>query len=200
MTDTRPAQRIEFANGTVLEIPRYDPRHRTDLWMDVFDGTYRFFLPIALDRELEEKCNGRAIIAIYGSVARGRYELEGKSVGFSVEGAASLHECLETIRLALIGGGTAIVDGMQVRIDATRAKQLVDVYLAPAPVEASWDLAYMILHTLVHGRMQRPEEDGTTSKTAVRPSYTLAGQVDAISHAGADATMSADPAAGEKSA
>lgn len=174
----RRAQRIEFANGVTLEIPTYDPTVRTDVWMDVFDGTYRFWLPVPQTQELETKCgfvddqgfrHARGIFAIYGAVARGRYELEGRSVGFAVEGAASVAECRETIRLALIGGGTAVVDGVQVKVDASRAKQLVDNYLVPAAVEQSWDLAYLILHTMIHGRKQRPEEDGTTSKTAVRP-------------------------------
>lgn len=176
-------QRIEFANGVTLELPVPDQALRTDLWVDAFDGTYRLWLPLPQAQELEAKCGftddqgvrrPRGILAIYGAVARGRYELEGRSVGFAVEGAATIAECRETIRLALVGGGTAIVDGVQVKVDAARAKQLVDNYLAPAAVEQSWDLAYLVLHTLVHGRKQRPEEDGTTSKIAVAPAALAA--------------------------
>ncbi len=172
-------RRIEFASGLVIELPPHDPTLRTDLWIEAFDGTYRLWLSLPEVQELEHKCGyidaegnrrPRGILGIYGAVARGRYELEGRSVGFAVEGAATVAECRETIRLALIGGGNAVVDGVQVKVDAYRAKQLVDNYLVPAAIEASWDLAYMILHTAVHGRKQRPEEDGTTSKIAVLPS------------------------------
>lgn len=179
MTPTfRPAQIVEFANGTKIEIPAADYTMRTDLWVDAFDGTYRLFLPLAQATELETKCGGvdgegvrrpRGVFAIYGAVARGRYELEGRSVGFAAEGIATIAECRETIRLALIGGGAALVDGVETKVDAIRAKQLVENYLVPAAVEQSWDLAYLILHTLIHGRKQRPDEAGTSSRTAVFP-------------------------------
>lgn len=181
MTDSAPraSRVIEFGNGMKIELLASDPTLRVDLWIDEFDGKYRLALPIPQVQELQHKCgyadndgihHPRGIFAIYGAVARGRYELEGRSVGFAVEGVATLAECRETIRLALIGGGAALVDGERVKVDAARAKQLVENYLVPAPVERSWDIAYLILHTIIHGRRQRPNEAGISSIVAVYPS------------------------------
>lgn len=172
---------IEFANGTKVVFPAPDPTLRTDLWVDALDGTYRLFLDMPTLVELERRCtyvdregnrHPMGVFAIYGAVAKGRYELEGRSVGFAVEGAASIEHCRETVRLALIGGATAIIDGETVRINAKRAGELVETYLAPAPVEDSWNLAYLILHTAIHGRKERPEEVGTRSTQAIPPRAT----------------------------
>lgn len=168
MEATAKGATLTQADGRVVYIPKPDYTLRTDLWADAFDGTYRFWLDLPMTEELETKF-GKGIFAIYGSVARGRYELEGKSVGFANEGAASLPECRAVIWMALAGGKVGIVDGAEVKVDANRARQLVDRYLVSAPAEQSWDLAFLILHTAVLGRKERPEEAGTRSSEAVPP-------------------------------
>lgn len=165
-------------NGKTVPLRDTQNTKRTDIWVDIFDGTYRLFLNIPQMTELERKCGyrdkegnfrPRGIFEIFGSIARGRYELDGKPVGFAAEGVATLLDCRETVRQGLIGGGAAIVDGEHVRVDANRARELLEAYLEPAPVEESWTLAFIILNTVVYGREQRPDEEGTSSREAVYP-------------------------------
>lgn len=179
MTDTPAAESsVEFVNGDRVVISAADQTLRTDVWVQCFDGVYRFFLGQAQIAELERKCGFtdregnkqvRGIFAIFGRVAKGRYELKGEPVGLPSEGEATIDDCRETVRLALIGGGHAIVNGERVQIGAQRASQLVATYLAPAPMEQSWNLAYLALYTLIHGRKQSAAEAGTASTTAVYP-------------------------------
>ncbi len=175
---TAPATVLQFAGGNELQIPSADHTLRIDLWADIFDGKYRLLLTMPMLRELEQQCgyvdhrgefHPLGTLAIYGQVSAGRYELEGKSVGFAVEGRTSVRVCQEVVRLALIGGGLAVVDGETVNVRPQRAKELVENYLVPAPAEASWDLAYMILHTRVVGRKPMPHEVGQPTIVAVVP-------------------------------
>jgi len=154
------------------------PALRTDVWVDAFDGTYRLFLDMPHVCEIERKCgfvdrNGDrqpcGLFAVYGRVAKGRYELDGKQVGFSVEGQATITDCRETVRLALIGGGMGLVGGEQVKVTPRRAEELIATYLAPAPVEESWNLAFLILHAAIHGRPARANEAGASSMQPVPP-------------------------------
>lgn len=151
---------------------------RTDIWVPAFDGIYRLWFSVPLTHELERKLGhtdregiqrSLGIFAIYGSIAKGRYELEGKPIGFAVEATASIDACRETVRLGLIGGGNALVSGEQVKVTPERAKHLVETYLVPGPIEDSWNLAYLMLSTAIHGREEEPHEVGTDSRTAVFP-------------------------------
>lgn len=169
---------LQFAGGMQMEMPSADHTLRVDLWAHIFDGQYRLLLTPPMMRELEQQCgyldhrgeyHPQGILALYGQVAKGRYELEGKSVGFAVEGKASLLTCHNVVRLALIGGGLAVVDGEAVNIRPNRAKELIEHYLVPAPAEEAWDLAYMILHTRMVGRAPSPEEEGQPRGVAVIP-------------------------------
>lgn len=155
-----------------------DQSLRTDVWVNAFDGTYRLFLDTPQIAELERKCGFtdkdgnrqvRGILGIFGRVAKGRYELEGRAVGFAAEGEATIDDCRETVRLALTGGGNAIVDGERIRIDATRAKGLVLNYLVSAPIEESWNLAFLALHTAIHGRKKTEAEASVPANRAVFP-------------------------------
>lgn len=151
---------------------------RTDLWVDAFDGLYRLFLPLPLLCELEGKAgyidkdgNRRAcsIFVLYDRVSKGRYELDGQPVGYPAEGAASANDCLETVRLALVGGGHAIVHGARVKVTAARAMELVKAYLENAPLEESWKLAFLILNAVISGREAKPNEVGKSSRIVVFP-------------------------------
>lgn len=151
---------------------------RTDGWIKAFDGTYRFFLDVRQIAELERQTgftdkdgNKRpgSIFQVYDRVSKGRYEMDGQPIGLASEGAATLTDCRETVRLALIGGGHAVVAGEQVKVNPTRAMELVETYLADAPLYESWTLAFMILDATIHGREQEPHEAGTHSRVAAYP-------------------------------
>lgn len=123
-----------------------------DHWLEFGDGLYHFDLPFSEMAELQEKC-GRGFLAIYGTLMRGRYHGADDVTGFAIDGEAPVEVVRETIRLALIGGGRAIVDGREVEITAARAKQLCDLYVTPAcPFVESWTLAAVIMDAKVHGR------------------------------------------------
>ena len=58
----------------------------------------------------------------------------------------------ETIRLALIGGNSGMVEGEEVEVGPLLAKQLVDGYIYPArPFSEGVVLAWRILHAAIHG-------------------------------------------------
>lgn len=124
----------------------------THLELEFADGTYTFALKLPQILELQRVCDGDGIFTIYARVMRGRLALSGQTMGVPHEGAATLRDCLDTVRLALIGGGRGQVNGEDVEISALRAKDLVETYLhPPAPLKQAWDLAAAILHALIEG-------------------------------------------------
>lgn len=149
-----------FGNGEPLNleairrmIARTREKSRTrriDCWMEVGDGHYRLKLGRRLF-ELEEKIN-RGAFQIYGSVARGRYEQNGESFGFATEGAASRNTCREVVRLGLVGGGQAVIDGRLVQVDGPAANKLLARYIDDGPAELLWDMAFAIMSCAIEGR------------------------------------------------
>jgi hypothetical protein len=97
---------------------------------DFGDGTYRFRLKMDGATELEEKCDA-GIGAIY-------MRLHGP--------AYTMLDVRETIRLGLIGGGTAPV----------KALSLVKRYVDERPIDESWLLARTIVGALMHGVANDP--------------------------------------------
>lgn len=131
------------------------------------DGTYLFKLGLAQIGELQTKC-GAGLGAIYARILRGRYPTGEGSETFGVPTEADWHvmDLLDTIRLALIGGGGGTVDGQPVKVDPTRARELVTAYVFPArPLQEAWTLAAAILTALIVG-YQPPADDGDDKKKA----------------------------------
>lgn len=140
---------------------------RCDVWLEFGDGWYRFFLPMARIAELEEKLaytdkdgarRPLTLGELHGQVMKGRYEIDGRPVGFAVEGRSSPHQCREIIRYALAGGGLGIVDGKRVTVDSVTARRLVDAHLSDVPAVLLWDIAAVILDAAVMGRPQTDVE------------------------------------------
>lgn len=126
------------------------------------DGDYLFALHVPHILELQRVCgwadaagNKRdtGIFTIYGRVLKGRYFLQdGTAIGLPHECEAHLKDVLETVRLALIGGGKGLVNDAEVEVNALRASQLVDTYCFPAaPLKETWDLAAAILAAAIEG-------------------------------------------------
>lgn len=171
-------QTLEFADGQQTTVSKFNHPKRTDVWVKAFDGTYRLFLDLPQAVELERKSgyvdkegnqHSGSIFQVYDRLAKGRYELEGKPVGFAAEGAATVNDCRETVRLGLIGGATGIVDGEKVAVTARRALELVDTYLTNAPLEEGWTLAFLLLDAAINGREPESHEVGHSNRTAVLP-------------------------------
>lgn len=99
----------------------------SEVELEFGDGTYRFRLGLKQIAELQEKC-GAGIGAIYKRALQGDYKIE---------------DCVETIRLGLVGGG----------LDAVAARRLVDHYtgLPTFTVKSAWDHTVSILIACIQG-------------------------------------------------
>lgn len=133
------------------------------------DGEYLFKLGLAQIAELQTKC-GAGIGKIYARVLAGRYESGladdplRQTIGLPGQGEWFAGDLLETIRLALVGGGEGMVSGEAVKVSPTRAVQLVEAYVFPArPLDEAWTLAAAILTSLIVG-YQPPEGAGADTK------------------------------------
>lgn len=131
------------------------------------DGVYRMTLGMKEVAELQRVCGYAdkhgvhqplGIGAIYGRLARGRAFLpSGEADWAHMDAAEALaseiveRDCIETIRLALIGGAAGLVDGERVKVDPVRAKQLIDTYVAGQPLENAWTYAFAILSARITG-------------------------------------------------
>lgn len=165
-------KRTSCAPATEPSLPY---RGACDLVLLFGDGEYRFELPLPQLLELE-RLTGAGIFPLYGRVMRGRFEGPGGSFGFAMDGQAGAKDLRETIRLALIGGGEAFIDGAVAKVDSHRALQLVDLYCPPvAPAEGAWNLAAAILDAVVHGR-DRPEPSKADREAGAMLGAILAGK------------------------
>lgn len=113
------------------------------------DGTYRFALGLAQIHELQTKC-GIGIGGLYARVLQGRMsdDIEVAHPGYA---AYHVDDVVETVRQGLIGGGMAIVDGVESKVGPMRANELVERYLHPLPLKQQWDLAAAILFAKIEG-------------------------------------------------
>lgn len=119
--------------------------------LDFADGHYRFWLALPHVVELERKCGGKSVFAMYDAMGAG-LGMAGDAPVYMGGSTASVTEIRETIRLGLIGGGTATVDGAEVEIGPRRAAELVDAYAFPArPLIEGLHVAWSILHAAIIG-------------------------------------------------
>lgn len=156
-----------------------------EIELEFADGTYLFRLNLPQMAELQTKCGVKAFHPTYGEVTipaaiaeiqarvlRGRYLLKegGTPIGLNEEAAFRVHDITETIRLALIGGGKGMVNGEEVKVDALKAKQLVEDYvLPPVPLKAGWTVAAAILGVLLEGFTPPRKEAAAEPKKARTP-------------------------------
>lgn len=148
----------------------------TALELEFADGTYSFDLKLPQIIELQEKCGTVAadgtrtrknILAIYSSVMAGRAFLtDGSHIGVPDQADAGALEIYETIRLALIGGGSATVNGEAVKVSALDAKRLVETYVHPMPLSAAWDIAAAIHYARVVGYQGKKKADPQSATAA----------------------------------
>jgi hypothetical protein len=113
----------------------------TEIELKFADGDYLFALKLPQLAELQTK-TGIGVFALYGRVLRGRYVIDGEAFDTDL---------FETIRLGLIGGGRGLVNGQEVKVDALRARQLVENYCHTAPLREAWSVAAAILTAKIEG-------------------------------------------------
>lgn len=150
----------------------------TSLSLEFADGTYAFDLKLPQIIELQEKCGTvgpdgarqrKGILSIYSSIMAGRALIgDGVHIGVPDQAEAAVQEVYETIRLALIGGGEAIVDGETVKVSPLDAKRLVETYVHPMPLSAAWDMAAAIHYARVVGYQPKKKEVTPAPKSARR--------------------------------
>jgi hypothetical protein len=122
----------------------------TEIELKFADGDYLFALKLPQLAELQTK-TGIGVFALYGRVLRGRYVIDSEVIGIAHEGTAFDTDLFETIRLGLIGGGRGLVNGQEVKVDALRARQLVENYCHTAPLREAWSVAAAILTAKIEG-------------------------------------------------
>lgn len=119
--------------------------------LDFADGKYRFWLALPHIIELERKTGNKSVFAIYDQLGAG-LGLDDASPIYLGGGAAMITDIRETIRLGLIGGNHAVVDGEQVEVGPIRARELVDLYTFPnRPIIESLHVAWSVLHAAITG-------------------------------------------------
>ncbi len=129
----------------------------TALDLHFADGEYLFDLKLPQLAELQEKRG--AIFAVYGRVTKGRFYVdESTIIGDTTAAEAFAEDLFETIRLGLIGGGSGMVDGQKVEVDAFTAKKLVERYCHSAPLKQSWAVAAAILAAKIEGYEPKKKE------------------------------------------
>ncbi|TNE38303.1 MAG: hypothetical protein EP345_17475 [Sphingomonadales bacterium] len=115
------------------------------------DGAYRFWLPMPQILELERKCGGKSIFVMFDQIGSGLGLSEERPV-YLGGGSAMVTDIREIIRLALIGGNSAMIDGEEKQVGPNAARQLVEDYIYPArPLVEALHLAWAILHAAING-------------------------------------------------
>lgn len=150
-----------------------------EIELEFADGVYLFRLNGPQRAELQRLCGFKAnhpqygpidvpvgLGAIVSRVLKGRYQLDTGTVGFLEEAAWHDADLDETIRLGLIGGGRGLVNGQEVKVDALRARTLVDTYVRNSTRSAAWDMAAAILWVCCQGFNPPPAKDSPTPKKA----------------------------------
>lgn len=119
--------------------------------LDFADGTYTFALPLARIDELQRKCGGVGIGAIFARVLKGCIRV-GDDVVLA-PAAAEFHavDLVETIRQGLIGGNHGVVNDQEITVSPALAGKLIDNYVMTAPLSDSWSLAASILGACIVG-------------------------------------------------
>jgi len=123
------------------------------------DGRYTFWLALPHVVELERKCGGKSIFAMYDQIGAG-LGMAGDQAVYLGGGAAMVTDIRETIRLGLIGGNCGRVDGVEIEVGPNKARDLVDTYTFPhRPLVEAQNVAWSILHAAITG-IGLKKEDG----------------------------------------
>lgn len=122
----------------------------TEITLPFADGRYRFFLPMAQVNELER--GGQSILQLEFHLREGiGVGADGNAfyAGTATTDAAPIREI---IRLALIGGDSAMIEGVESGVGPQRARELLDAYVYPArPLAEAAALAWRILGAAIYG-------------------------------------------------
>lgn len=130
------------------------------------DGAYNFKLTLHGIKEIQDKTGG-GIGAVWQRLAASRLNFMGEDVGIPNEAQFKIQDIVEPIRQGLIGGGSGIVDGEDIKVTQHKANELIERYVASEPLQAGWALAYAIVGGLIEG-YEPPDEKPKPKKKVVR--------------------------------
>ncbi|HVH49964.1 MAG TPA: hypothetical protein VM760_08840 [Sphingomicrobium sp.] len=139
------------------------------------DGEYRFWLPMPQVIELQRKCgmldnDGRlhpkSILTIFDQISEGMGQDGSGNVLWLGGGSVLANEVNEVLRLGLIGGNNALIDGQEVTVGPNRAKELVEQYGFPArPLSEVMAHAWRVLHAAIVGIDVKKKEADAPAKS-----------------------------------
>lgn len=118
--------------------------------LDFADGEYRFALPLAQIDELQRKC-GAGIGLIFSRTLKGANRIGDDIVLMPNHAEFYALDLIEVCRQGLIGGGRGTVDGVEVKVDPSLARKLVDNYILNQPLSKAWETAIAILGAVIIG-------------------------------------------------
>lgn len=146
--------------------------------LDFADGSYICALLLPQLEELEEKCGftdakgnrrRRGVVAIYGDMIAGLDVQNGEIIAIPQLGQASGIDARHVIRLGLIGGGSGLVEGKQIKVDALLARSLCERYVDNAPIVKRWTLAAAILKAAIEGHEPKKAEPAPGPAAPAKP-------------------------------
>lgn len=122
----------------------------TDVTLAFADGHYRFWLPLPQVRELER--DGPVLLALAWHL-QGGIGIDETGKPFYAGGTgAEIRAIRDVIRLGLIGGNRAIVDGEELEVGPKRAAELLDAYVFPTrALSEAAAIAWRVLAAAVYG-------------------------------------------------
>lgn len=133
------------------------------------DGDYRFALPIGQIDELQRKCDA-GIGQIFSRVVRGAMQDGGDIVLSPGKAEFFALDVIETVRLGLIGGGRAIINGQEVKVTTADVRRLMENYVMNEPLVEAWQVAVAVLGAVIVGYeppsgKDRPAGEETQDRT-----------------------------------
>lgn len=153
---------------------------QTSISLPFADGEYTFRLGLAQINEIQNR-TGDGIGAVFARLLKGRFYRAGPNgevvIGDPTQAEYRVEDILVVIRQGLLGGGKAIVDGAEVKVDAARVNELMQSYVFPAdgcPLKDAWALAAAILHPAIEG-YDPPGEAAPPEEAAPDESEATAG-------------------------
>lgn len=155
----RPAHRSHRYRAAHENKPE---RPQSGAWLRADDGAYRLLLSAPQIRELEQRFaepragghRPKPFSRIHADLGTSSADARAYASATGNTPAATVGECVDAIRLALIGGGMAVIDGRVVTIDGTRADRFVQQHLLNRPLEHARRLASTILAWTIMGPPQ----------------------------------------------
>lgn len=143
----------------------------TSIDLNFADGEYTFRLGLEGINEIQRKCREASglpsgIGAVFARVLRGCIPTGSGEISLA-PGAAEFYaqDVIEPIRQGLIGGGVGMVDGVEVKVTASSANELIKNYVLTRPLVDSWSLAASILSACVVG-YDPPKKDEPAQERA----------------------------------